>query len=518
HVKSVHGIVTFSLISEDKRTSAKPTDEDALKKGSMITQQVLKEIAITKGEKITVKELKRLDEKKKREKELNIKKMCENRNHRKPLIRRRFNKLKKDILDDAFNSAEFWQPFIDVEVIGGTNDTKICGPFLGITYEIALKMNAKTTISGNHEEYYEMMANMSTNFALSPLPPLTVFMNNVLLTYLEFKTPYDVIDSLQDLAQRDIKFGTFEDDPGFDYLNSPHEPYYNQFKGRVVREKSGNINKQKWEQLVFDNITNGVYALVTDQPFNDYYYATKLSQYPNLYRSQFNSLVLPYFLALSKHNTRNFTNCVNYIIGSLSESGIYEYWVRNTLEINNEALRLGIIESKGKYQFSSLEVKRYRRPNRYDHLICKQKNYGIGITSSAVLNYSGDVCKTYCRVVNRAERTASFTEHNTLNNIVCGPTGARCTDGVCITSGSTAIGSVPSDGTSGDRRIGRPLNTVDGKRKPRPGRKGSTNRQKTSTFSPIEGSDLSDTEFTTSDVIVNENSDSIRAKIIYPQD
>ncbi|CAG2158283.1 unnamed protein product [Oppiella nova] len=103
HVKGVHGIVTFSLVSE--KSVVQQTDEDALRKGSIITQQVLKDIAITKGEKITVKELKRLDEKKKQEKELIIKRMSDNVNHRKQLIKSRFKKPKKDILDDAFTST-----------------------------------------------------------------------------------------------------------------------------------------------------------------------------------------------------------------------------------------------------------------------------------------------------------------------------------------------------------------------------------------------------------------------------
>ncbi|CAG2158286.1 unnamed protein product [Oppiella nova] len=159
------------------------------------------------------------------------------------------------------------------------------------------------------------------------------------------------------------------------------------------------------------------------------------------------------------------------------------------------------------------EMKRYRRPNRYDHLLCKQKNYGIGVRSSAVLNYSGELCKTYCRVVNRIDRTATFTEHIALNNVRCGPLGARCIDGICQTSGS-----VPSDGVSNDRRVGRPLNAIEGQRKVIPGRRGSNNRQKTSTFSPYDVTDLGETESSTSDVIVNENGDNIRAKIIYPED
>ena len=32
-----------------------------------------------------------------------------------------------------------------------------------------------------------------------------------------------------------------------------------------------------------------------------------------------------------------------------------------------------------------VEVRRARRPNRADHLLCRQKNSGLGIRSSAVL-------------------------------------------------------------------------------------------------------------------------------------
>jgi hypothetical protein len=104
HVKAVHGLVNFSLATEQKRL-LKPGEEEALEKGSIVAEEVLKHITITKGEKMTLEKLKQLDELKKKEKELMIKELTENLNHRKKLTKRRVNKKRKDILDDAIAST-----------------------------------------------------------------------------------------------------------------------------------------------------------------------------------------------------------------------------------------------------------------------------------------------------------------------------------------------------------------------------------------------------------------------------
>jgi len=91
-------------VTEQKRL-LKPGEEDALEKGSVVAEEVLKHITITKGERMTLEKLKQLDELKKKQKQLIIKELTENMNHRKKLIRRRVNKTKKDILDHAITST-----------------------------------------------------------------------------------------------------------------------------------------------------------------------------------------------------------------------------------------------------------------------------------------------------------------------------------------------------------------------------------------------------------------------------
>ena len=127
----------------------------------------------------------------------------------------------------------------------------------------------------------------------------------ILLTFLVFPTPYDKIDSIEDLAKKDINFGVFDDETAYDYVSSPNEPYFHRFKGRWHKESAGNTYKEEWEQKLFEDISKGVYALVSDQPFNGYYFSTKLKKYENLYQSKFNAMTLPYFIALSKFSSIN---------------------------------------------------------------------------------------------------------------------------------------------------------------------------------------------------------------------
>jgi hypothetical protein len=132
---------------------------------------------------------------------------------------------------------------------------------------------------------------------------LTWAFSGMLLTFLVFPTPYQKIDSIYELAQKDIQFTVFGGENALEYINDPNEPYYQQFYNRCVVEDPENENKDEWEKNIFDKISKGNYALVSDQYFLDYYFATKLLNYSNLYRSESNLLVLPYFIPLAKHNS-----------------------------------------------------------------------------------------------------------------------------------------------------------------------------------------------------------------------
>ena len=104
HVKSVHGIVDFSFAKQSAQT-VDQLESDALEKGSVVTQEVLNDISVTKGEKITLNELKRLEEKRKRQKEIDLKQIKQNMRNRKQLVKQKVIKQRKDILDDAIAST-----------------------------------------------------------------------------------------------------------------------------------------------------------------------------------------------------------------------------------------------------------------------------------------------------------------------------------------------------------------------------------------------------------------------------
>ncbi|XP_054159057.1 uncharacterized protein LOC128957341 isoform X2 [Oppia nitens] len=63
--------------------------------------------------------------------------------------------------------------------------------------------------------------------------------SGVLLTFLVFRTPYEVIDSIEDLANKaNIGLTVFDDEPALDYVMDVNEPYYRQFVGRVNISKT----------------------------------------------------------------------------------------------------------------------------------------------------------------------------------------------------------------------------------------------------------------------------------------
>jgi hypothetical protein len=169
---------------------------------------------------------------------------------------------------------------------------------------IALRQNIKN-FNRNHRT-----ASLTMLWFYSSMILMWAF-SEMLLTFLVFPTPYQKIDSIYELAQKDIKFTVFKGENAFEYIKDPKEPYYQQFYNRCVVEDPENENKEKWEKIIFDKISKGNYALVSDQFFLDYYFATKLLNYSNLYRSESNQLVLPYFIPLAKHNSQERIRSIN---------------------------------------------------------------------------------------------------------------------------------------------------------------------------------------------------------------
>ncbi|OTF71623.1 hypothetical protein BLA29_012881 [Euroglyphus maynei] len=90
-----------------------------------------------------------------------------------------------------------------------------------------------------------------------------------------------------------------------------------------------------------------------------------------------------------------------------------------------------------------------RRPTHIDHFLCRQLHNGIGIRSIAVTvsifqfvcikkinfskindvlpikNLSGNVCRTYCRIMDRMGGKIFYTENISPNFVRCGPYQSR---------------------------------------------------------------------------------------------
>jgi len=135
--------------------------------------------------------------------------------------------------------------------------------------------------------------------------------SGILLAFLVFPIPFDKIDSIDDLAKKDVQFTVFKGENAVEYFNDTKEPYYHVFMNRCVVEEPLNDQKEKWENEVFDKISDGIYAIVSDRQYLDFYYATKSLNYSNLHRSESNQLVLPYFMPLAQHNSEENVHSIN---------------------------------------------------------------------------------------------------------------------------------------------------------------------------------------------------------------
>ena len=119
-----------------------------------------------------------------------------------------------------------------------------------------------------------------------------------------------------DLAKSNSKVIVFEGENSVEYFNDPGEKYHDQFLDRIKEMNPVNDKQDEWADELFGKINNQEAALVSDQAFLDYHFATKSHLYPNLYRSTNDQLIMPYFLPVTYHNSPQQLDTINkmYVI------------------------------------------------------------------------------------------------------------------------------------------------------------------------------------------------------------
>ena len=174
-----------------------------------------------------------------------------------------------------------------------------CSEFLYF-YSILLNQSIKT-IKGEMNKKY--------SFTLMGWLILTMFcffcFHEELLSSILHEKPHVQIDSIDDMAQfaldgRLKQFYVLKGESCEDYINDRTD-----LLGKTLKPKMHVLNvdeneKDKWENDTFPELSTGEYVLVSDNSFLDYYYTTKLSVYPNIYRGKQDFLDSPYFLPLSR--------------------------------------------------------------------------------------------------------------------------------------------------------------------------------------------------------------------------
>jgi hypothetical protein len=140
---------------------------------------------------------------------------------------------------------------------------------------------------------------------------ITWALGSVLLTFLVFKIPFEKIDSIEDLAKKDIKFTLFKGENAMEFITDPNERYFKIFSDKFVIEDPDKDEKEIWEKNLFKKISDGNYAVVSDEPFLNYYFVTKSKEFANLYKSEYNGLTLPYFIPMSKNNPNYLKRTIN---------------------------------------------------------------------------------------------------------------------------------------------------------------------------------------------------------------
>jgi len=136
------------------------------------------------------------------------------------------------------------------------------------------------------------------------------------LTYLFFAPSFDKIDSLEDLADyclrgRIEEFYAFDGEPCQEYVQEKSDSITDALRQKMKLIDITNDEKEKWENEIFPKLSSGKYALVSDDAFLDYYWTTKLSKYPKLYRAENNFMPLPYFIPLSRHVSNHLRKSFN---------------------------------------------------------------------------------------------------------------------------------------------------------------------------------------------------------------
>ena len=168
-------------------------------------------------------------------------------------------------------------------------DFRVFFDYLGVAFNQGLKLNRnhKTSII----TILWIGGSLITMWAYSGL----------LLSLIMSAPPIDRIDSLKDLVKRGCKFGVWAGETAQEIVTDPSGEYYHQLKDRVLDLRNSTVRKLNRE-LMLNVMGNGSYALVTDRLFNNYQFAKRIDEIPNLYLSKLNSNILPVFLALKKNN------------------------------------------------------------------------------------------------------------------------------------------------------------------------------------------------------------------------
>lgn len=86
---------------------------------------------------------------------------------------------------------------------------------------------------------------------------------------------------------------------------------------------------------------------------------------------------------------------------------------------------LGLTNQPARPEPVQLIPKMVRWPTHLDHYLCKQLHNGPGVRSYAITNLSGELCKTYCRLIDRINGKVTYTQNVSPNFVRCGPFQAR---------------------------------------------------------------------------------------------
>ena len=200
-------------------------------------------------------------------------------------------------------SFQVWINFIFAFVLVSTFQTIIYRNFhyYFINFAILLKQNSGLK---NRIDFIQILWIFSSFVLMSGF-------SGIVLSFLIMKPNYHTIDSIEDLVQKGIEFSVFEGENAEEYVKDPKEPYYEKLHSRYHSELVQNYAHEEWNRNIAENISKGDYGLITDQTFIDHLLFHYSKEFPNLYRSSTSRLVLPYFLGLAKHNTKDFVNSFN---------------------------------------------------------------------------------------------------------------------------------------------------------------------------------------------------------------